>query len=349
MKLASLATLCLLLPGLAFAQLSFDRSDVEAEMTAAQVMSYDADNAVGQTFDLNGPVYDFSIFTAQSTSFQRQYLDPTVTTFPHEYPTATHAQIISMNQGEGFMYLRLDNTGLYFLGYATVIQGADFILKYSPERPSMRFPFRKGTSWNYVSDSMVPFEGMSQVEESRVEVIADGTIRTPQGEAPCIVVRNWERSTTKIEFGGQVISESYQTVISYNFMTKSGISATIVIDSLDENSSTPKLVEASWAVVGGQTSVEEPPVASGLRIHAAYPNPVRSGDLSVNWSTEEAGVTQLSVTDLYGRVLRELHSGFMPAGKHAVHLQLGDLPSGQYFLRVTRGMSVAIRPLSVVH
>ncbi len=349
MKLATLFMLSILFPFTALSQISFDRADVETEMSTAQVTSYEAGDAAGKTFDLSGPVYDFTGFQTQSSMFQRQYLDPATTTFPHEFPTATHAQAVTSAEGTGFMYLRLDDTGLYFQGFGTIVQGADYLLKYSPERPSMKFPFKKGTSWNYTSGTMVPFEGMSQVEESRIEVIADGTIKTPQGEAQCIVVKDWERSTTKLEFNGQIISESYTTIVSYNFMTKAGISATIVVDSIDENSSTPMLESVTWAVVDGQTAVDPVPVAGGLRIDAAYPNPARAGDVTVRWNTRDAGDVQLALTDLYGRVLREVHVGHAGSGTHAERMALQNLPAGQYFLRLSQGGNVAIRPLTVVH
>ena len=331
------------------AQIRFTRADVESRIAATQITSYDATNAEGTTFDLNGPVYDFTAFQTTSMSFATNYVDPSLTTWPHEFPAATHAQEIETTDGSAYIYLRLDDVGLYTLGVGSEVQGTDFLLKYVPEQPQMLFPFQKGSAWTYSSGQMTPFEGMTMVEQSDVSVVAEGTLRTPEGDHPCIVVRRKDRTTTKLEFGGTVISESYSTDISYEFMTKTGISASVVIDTLDESSSMPKLVDASWAVTGTQTSTDVLPVASELRIESTYPNPARGGMVAVEWSSAAAGEVQLAVVDAYGRVYRILRQGAAPQGRFSDRMTVSDLPSGQYFLRLIQGPNVAIRPFTVVH
>lgn len=331
------------------AQLQITRADVESRIQATQVTSYEATNAEGMAFDLRGPVYDLTVFETTSETFQTTYVDPSMTTYPHEFPSATHAQVIEMDQGSGFLYLRLDDVGLYMLGYGAEVQGADYLLKYEPERPEMLFPFRKGSTWTYTSGVMSPFEGIERVEESSVEVIEEGTLRTPGGDYPCLVVKQWNRASTKIEFGGQVISQEYATDISYEFITRDGVSATLEIDTLDENSSTPTLLYASWAVAAVQTSAQDAPVAQDLRMSAPYPNPLRAGAVSVDWSAASAGSAQLDVLDIYGRVHRQHDAGSVAAGAQRSRIDVSGLPAGQYFLRVRQGAKVALRPFTVVH
>lgn len=331
------------------AQLSFMRADVEAQISTTQVTNYEVTDAAGKTFDLSGPVYDFTGFQTNATIAQRQVFDPAVTTYPQEYPTATHAQSISTTEGSGFMYFRLDDVGFYFLGYGAVVQGADYLLKYDPERPQMIFPFKKGSKWNYTSGTMTPFEGMSRVEDVRTEVVGEGTLRTPEGDAPCLVLKEWERSTVIIEFGGQVISESYSTLITYEFFTKTGFSASFSIDSLDEASATPKMEFASWSKAGTQTSAQAAPIAGSMDIESVYPNPAQGGEIAVRWSSPTSGEMQLVVTDVYGRVVRLVHEGMAQPGHFSNHVPVQGLPSGQYFLRMTQGNGVAIRPLTIVH
>jgi hypothetical protein len=333
----------------ASAQIQFTRADVESRIAATQITSYNATDAEGKTFDLSGPIYDLTVFQTTSMSFATNYVDPSLTTWPHEFPAATHAQEIATTEGSAYIYLRLDDVGLYALGVGSEVQGTDFLLKYVPEQPEMLFPFKKGSAWTYTSGLMTPFEGMTMTEHSDVSVVAEGTLRTPDGDHACIVVRQMDRSTTKLEFGGQVISESYTTSISYEFMTKTGISATVVIDTLDESSNTPTLVDASWAVTGTQTSAHGLPVASELRIESTYPNPARGGTVAVEWSSAAAGEVQLAVVDAYGRVYRTLRQGAAPQGRFSDRMSVGDLPSGQYFIRLIQGSEVAIRPLTVVH
>ncbi len=349
MRTVSTLVLLFLLVSAGHAQLQITRADVESRIQAQQVTSFEATNAEGMTFDLTGPVYDLTVFQTTSETFQTTYLDPALTTFPHEFPAATHAQVIDADEGSGFLYLRLDNAGLYMLGFGTEVQGTDFLMKYEPERPQMIFPFQKGSSWNYSSGVMTPFEGMERVEESTVNVIEEGTLRTPDGDFPCLVVKQWERVSTKIEFGGQVISENYMTDVTYEFITRDGISSTLVIDTLDENSSTPKLVYASWAVAAVQTSAQDAPVARDLAMSAPYPNPFRTGAVSVEWSAATSGQARIDVIDIYGRIHRQHRVGSVTSGVQRSRLDITGLPAGQYFLRVVQGSETGMRPLTVVH
>jgi hypothetical protein len=333
----------------AHAQLQITRADIESRIQAQQVTSFEATNAEGMTFDLSGPVYDLTVFETTSETFQTSYVDRAMTPYPHEFPSASHAQIMDTDEGSAFLYLRLDDDGLFLQGIGTEVQGTDFLLKYEPERPEMLFPYKKGSSWTYASGVMSPFEGMEQVEESETEVVAEGTLRTPAGDHPCLVVKHWNRTSTKIEFGGQVISQEYMTDLTYEFITRVGISATLVIDTLDENSSTPTLVYASWAVASMQTSAQDAPVARDLAMSAPYPNPLRSGPVSVEWSSAAAGAARIDVIDLYGRVHMQSSVGSVSAGVQRSRLDVTGLPAGQYFIRVFQGAEVALRPLTVVH
>lgn len=349
MKIVYTLFVLLLLSSVTQAQLQFTRGDIESRMQAEQVTVHEATNADGMTFDLSGPVYDMSVFTSTSETFQTRYLDPAVTPYPHEFTAATHAQVIETAQGSGYSYLRLDDDGFYMLGIGSEVQGADFLLKYEPERPQMLFPFKLGSSWTYKSSAMTPFEGMEMTEEDETEVVAEGTLRTPDGDYPCLVVRNWSRSSTKIEFGGQVISEEYSTDISYDFITRNGVSASVSIDTLDEGSSTPTLTYASWSVASVQTSAQNAPIVRDLAISASYPNPLRTGPLSVEWSSAATGAARIDVIDLYGRVHLQRSLGGVSAGVQRSRLDITGLPAGQYFIRVLQGGKVALRPLTVVH
>ncbi|MDT8323688.1 MAG: T9SS type A sorting domain-containing protein [Bacteroidota bacterium] len=339
----------LLFSVVAHAQLQITRADIESRIQAEQVTSYEATNAEGMTFDMSGPLYDMTAFETTSETFQTTYVDPSTTPYPHEFPAATHAQVYVTSEGSGYLYLRLDDDGLYMQGVGTEVQGTDFLLKYEPERPEMLFPFKLGSSWTYTSGVMSPFEGMEQVEESETEVVAEGTLRTPDGDYPCLVVKQWNRTSTKIEFGGQVISQEYMTDISYEFITRDGVSATLGIDTLDEGSGTPTLTYASWSVAAMQTSAQAAPVARDLDMSAPYPNPLRSGLVSVEWSSDVSGAARVEVIDIYGRVYRQLDAGSVSGSVQRSRLDVTGLPAGQYFLRVLQGTKVALRPLTVVH
>ena len=56
-------------------------------------------------------------------------------------------------------------------------------------------------------------------------------------------------------------------------------------------------------------------IDSGLRLGAAFPNPVRQLT-RVPLHLPEAGRIRVAVYDVSGRLLRGLHEGFLPAGEH---------------------------------
>ncbi|MCB2203681.1 T9SS type A sorting domain-containing protein [bacterium] len=349
MKYAVTALLLACATTFAHAQIQITRADVEARMGATQMTSYDSTFSGGTTFDLSGSVYDLSMITGNATTVQTMFMDPAQTPYPHEFPDATDAQAVQTGEGAGYMYLRLSDEGLYALGIGAEVQGMDFLLKYNPEKPQMLFPLQNGTNWTYQSGVMSPFDGMEQVEQSDIEVVGEGTLRTPEGDTPCLVVKEWSRSTTKIEFGGQVLTESYTTDISYQFLTKTGVSGSISIDTLDADSNTPGLVYASWSKSEISTGTENVPLARDLTVRSVYPNPVASGQITVEWFSASAGNVRLSVVDVLGRERIAAWSENVNAGMRSTRLQLGTLPQGRYFLRIQQGTDVAMRPLSVVH
>lgn len=336
----------------AVAQLQITRTDAERQLTTTTVIDYEATNANGTTFDLgsgsSGRLFDFTGYTVSQKANLREFADPSTTQFGSEFPAATHAQIAVTEDGEGYVYYRIDNNGLYQLGMNLVLQGMDVLMKSDPERPLMLFPMQVGSSWNYKSGVMTLLEGVERVEETASEVVASGTLRLSQGDFPALLVREWDRSSTKIAFGGQVLSEMYTTSVTYTIITKNGISATMVIDTLDENSTVPRITELTWSVDASQTSVESPPTANGLAIDAPYPNPAHADLISFTWSSQRGGAIQLSVTDVYGRVVRVLREDAVPPGRYSERAALRALPAGQYFLRLKDGTGSTVRPLTIV-
>lgn len=76
------------------------------------------------------------------------------------------------------------------------------------------------------------------------------------------------------------------------------------------------------------------------------PNPT-GGYLRTAFYLEQSATVSVSLIDLMGRPVRQLHRGFLPAGPQSLDTDLGGLPAGTYFVRITEGRQSAVRPVIV--
>ncbi len=76
----------------------------------------------------------------------------------------------------------------------------------------------------------------------------------------------------------------------------------------------------------------QPPLRDAL--HASYPNPFNPAT-RIAYDLPVADQVHLVVYDVLGRSVRTLVDGPLPAGRHSVLFDAGDLPGGTYFYRLT--------------
>lgn len=74
-----------------------------------------------------------------------------------------------------------------------------------------------------------------------------------------------------------------------------------------------------------------------------WPNPT-AGRAQIRFDID-GGHTELSLSDVSGRLLQRIFSRTLPAGEHQFELDLGQYPAGIYFVRLQAGASVASRRL----
>ncbi len=339
----------LLFAGSANAQLTFTRADIEDELRDRDLTIFSTSELSGVTFDLGaaggGQVYDFSGFTFEQSTYQTAFLSPDVTPYAMDYPTATHAQILGTGT-VAFSYSRLDDNGYYDLGFATEIQGMPYTLKYDPEQPAFKFPLQLGSSWTYTGNEMQPMEGFFQKADMEVSVVSEGILTTTLGSWPALCIRNKSWNTDRIEFAGTVISEEVVSSVNYMFLTKDGVSASLSIDTLDSESWTPNVIDASLTFHQLPSAVRNASAPDAFVIVSVYPHPVAGGNTIVAWKTDAAAV--LTLHDNCGRELRRIAQEAAPGQLLQTCLSVQDLPAGMYFLRVSRGASVAQKPLLIL-
>ncbi len=96
----------------------------------------------------------------------------------------------------------------------------------------------------------------------------------------------------------------------------------------------------------------ETPAATVLESVTSHPNPFNP-QTCINVTLSRESHTLVTVVDLAGRMLRELHAGFLSAGPHALTWDGADshgqvLPSGVYFFRVVAGAESQSGKLTLV-
>ena len=75
---------------------------------------------------------------------------------------------------------------------------------------------------------------------------------------------------------------------------------------------------------------------------SVHPNPT-TGWLRAEFTLAREAPVRVSLVDLMGRPVREVHRGTLLAGPQRIAAEMGDLPSGTYFLRIATPDTVAVR------
>jgi hypothetical protein len=211
-----------------------------------------ATNAEGKTFDL-GKVggkhnkYDFTQFSYYDEPSNMRFASPAGSPHIELYGTATHmkhkTEFLRGEEVDEFLYYRLVKDGFYILGGATTVGGEVVDFSEKPPLPLMKFPLSFGSNWEHMSTPEVQAHkpGFTQQLRERVDVIAAGTLKTPAGTNPCLVFKR-ERFILRTS------AESVDSTgwISYTFITKGGISATIYVDKASYESTSPVIESASY-------------------------------------------------------------------------------------------------------
>jgi VCBS repeat protein/FG-GAP repeat protein len=94
-------------------------------------------------------------------------------------------------------------------------------------------------------------------------------------------------------------------------------------------------------------AVQTPPITTHFAL-SATPNPA-SGPWSVSFSLPGSGPAHLEVIDLAGRIVAKREVGHFGAGTHVLALpETGSLPTGVYFLRLTRGTQTQVAKVCAI-
>lgn len=336
------------------AQITFTRTDFEAYLQATVLTQYTAENAAGTTLAIGAPgagvPLSLDAYTFSSMTIPQLYVDPSLTPYASDFPGATHAMVSDVQGEEAYAYYRVANDGLYNLGIAALVQGMPLLLKNVPEMPTVKFPLTRGVNWSYNGDPSVPFEGLMMQTRSTTTADASGTISFSGQTVDYLRMKTVRHATTKVEFGGTVLSEDVQMSVNYTYYTKAGMFMDIDVDTLTADSPTPTIEGIMITAIGGTTSAEGAPAGpDGFTLAGMYPNPVvTSGTSTITWSTAAPAQVTLEAYDLTGRKVATVWQGMAAPGTHLTPFNTATLESGSYMLRATTGSVVRHALFTVV-
>ncbi len=336
------------------AQITFTRADFDAFLQATTLTQYTAENAAGTTLAIGAPGTNVPLsldaYTFSSMTIPQLYVDPTLTPNASDFPGATHAMVSNVQGEEAYAYYRIANDGVYSLGVAAFVQGMPLLLKNVPEMPSIKFPLTRGASWSYNGDPSIPFEGFMMQTRNTTTVDASGTVTLGGQSLDYLRRKTVTYSTTKVEFGGTVLSEDVQMSVNYTYYTKAGTFMDIDVDTLTADSPTPTIEGIMITSIGGTTSADGAPAgANDFTLAGMYPNPVvTSGTGAITWSTSTPASVTLEAYDMTGRKVATVWQGMAAPGTHVTPFALGALDSGSYMLRATNGSTVRHSIFTVV-
>jgi len=94
----------------------------------------------------------------------------------------------------------------------------------------------------------------------------------------------------------------------------------------------------------GTAAEDAVPTSFSLSLEA-YPNPFAE-HATISYELPEAGIVELAVYDVLGRLVVDMSDGPAVAGAHSTSLSMGNLPSGMYFIRLQTSSATVSRRLT---
>jgi hypothetical protein len=80
-----------------------------------------------------------------------------------------------------------------------------------------------------------------------------------------------------------------------------------------------------------------------------YPNPVQNGQVNVKFELKKSENVTVEIVNVLGEVVSSINRGALVAGEQKMNLNVDNLNSGIYFVRVTAGNEVSTQRVSVIN
>jgi len=318
----------------AFAQITLTQANVPlvgetSDSYSASAVTFDP-TATGGNANWNITSYTFSDDEYLST-----YVTPGSTPFAAEFPTANLATSQGVDPDFTYTYFRSAGNGLYLLGIASDAGGTEIILVPDNEVLVLPFPMTMGTGWSSVYSltfEAVPGFSVTNVDSSRIEIQAWGTMTTPMWTESCLKALDHSHNTSYLN--GQQQGPTTE-MWSYVWFT-SNPSRTVDFDNQSATNPNYTNGELSYSV-NGTTDTPAPrgPVAESFKLSQNYPNPFNP-TTSLPIELAKSGKIEVTIYNEVGQIVSHMEKEFT-AGQHSLPIDGSAWSSGSYFAKVMAG------------
>ena len=144
--------------------------------------------------------------------------------------------------------------------------------------------------------------------------------------------------------------ENSLNYIWYDFLTASGVTVDVTIDSADGAKSTVTPQSFDLEIPGATSGIVASDIPSRELSLQLYPSPLTTttNPFTVAYSTPQEGAVEIRVVNMYGETIATAGNGVQSAGAHQVHAHIANFPAGFYMCSMIANGIVATRPLVIV-
>ncbi len=319
-------------------QTTFDATATPSNTAALQALA--AQTGGGQTWTFTGLTY-----AAGGTIEVARVQPPQPGSGDPHFATANLIVRIDSSGTTGdpfFSYFRLTGSEFVVLGGALTLEGTLTVSRFTPgyRQP---LPYTFGSTWTSESaisnDPPPPFPVETVIREES-EVVGWGTLVTPAGSEPALMVRTLDISRSTITIPGLPPIVTVDSSRAVSFDTRGLTFATIFL-GLDG-----QVQSGMYSSRTPNTAGEPQPGANALGLTVS-PNPVVSETVAVRFELPEAGPATVRVYDARGRLVATLAEGMRAAGPQSVAWSSAGVPAGVYVVRADVGARAATLWLTV--
>jgi hypothetical protein len=250
------------------------------------------------------------------------------------FPTATHVAISKSGVMTDYSFMTINSSGFYLLGNSQDSAGkASVVGMYSPGMEFFAFPLTYQTTWS--STSTTTFGGQAATVQLNGDVDSWGTLTVPGQSATQSLRIKRTQVVAAMGFG--------DTTVEYDWITTSGISATISV-SIAPFFGTVTMT-ASYSVGVAPSSVARNMESDPFSVHFAS-NPISSAT-NVFFTMPKQSDVHASLIDPLGRQTEVLMNGPAHQGLNALTINPAGLANGTYFLRIESAGNASMQKVIV--
>ena len=350
MKSILASILVLAMSGLsAKAQIVITMDDDRPILESTRCTVYSASDVSGKTISLGGSGAG-KIFDLTGYSFiSSQDVGPgaKLGSFGPPFSQATHRADRTYGNYPIWFFIGnfyvLNSTGRYYLGkhheWPELALNNNYV--WTPPGVDYPFPCALGTEWSddvdvNILDYSTGNKTGSQTSWRNAKVEASGLLRLPMGDFECLRIKRKEHT----EFGRYTRHE---------FVTKTNIRVVVTIDTLDEESDTPRMqsvviteYQPPTEVRGGIEFPED------IALYPNHPNPF-AHSTNIRYSLPREAFVTVNMYNALGQNIDMITIGMEQAGVHSFQWQANDQAGHRQRPGVYLCQFIAITTSGVLH